>query len=164
MTLPVGYAKGTPVPFTYDRIFAYTDGGCHNKDGSGGWGVIMRFRTHEKEIYGGAPGQTNNTMELTAIWEAFLHRKDTSIPMTVVSDSQYALGCLTLWHPTWKRNGWLNASKKPVGNRELIETILALVQPYDAFHWVKGHAGHEYNERVDRLATKGRQEFGYAEA
>lgn len=158
----VGYSKGTPVPFTYGRIFAYTDGGCDNKDGSGGWGLIMRYNTHELELYGGMPGQTNNTMELTAILAAFQHRKNKAVPMTVVSDSQYALGCLTLWHPNWARNGWMNASKKPVANRELVETIVALIQPDDAFHWVKGHAGHEFNERVDKLATKGRAEFGYA--
>jgi ribonuclease HI len=160
--LPIGYTKGLPVPFVYGRIFAYTDGGCDNKDGSGGWGCIMRYNTHEMEMYGGMPGQTNNTMELRAIYEAFLSRKNHATAMTIVSDSQYALGCLTLWHMNWRKTGWLNASKKPVANKDLIECILLLIQPGDEFHWVKGHAGHDMNERVDRLATKGRAEFGYA--
>lgn len=137
-----------------DRLDLYTDGACSGNPGAGGWGVILVYRGVEKEMSGGEAHTTNNRMELMAVIEG-LKAVNRPLPITVHTDSNYIVQAYTDgWIKNWKRNGWLNAAKKPVSNRDLWEELDALVnrQP---LKWikVKGHSGHHFNERVDALAV-----------
>lgn len=141
------------------EVTIYTDGGCAPNPGPGGWGALIIFGEHEKEIFGGAAASTNNQMELTAAISA-LSALTKPCNVTLYTDSQYLRKGITEWMRDWKRRGWKTASNEPVKNRDLWEKLDALAGQHDiVWKWVKGHAGHEQNERVDRLAALGRAKF-----
>lgn len=131
----------------------YTDGACSGNPGPGGWGVVMRWNGHEKQMSGGEAETTNNRMEMTAVIMALTALKRPSM-VAVYTDSKYVMQGLTEWLEGWKARGWKTAGKKPVKNQDLWQKLDELMQPHDIeFHWVKGHAGHPENERADTLAT-----------
>ena len=141
------------------EVTIYTDGGCAPNPGPGGWGALIMFGEHEKELCGGAPASTNNQMELTAAISA-LAALTKPCKVTLYTDSQYLRKGITEWMRDWKRRGWKTASNEPVKNRDLWEKLDILASQHDiVWKWVKGHAGHEQNERVDRLAAVGRAKF-----
>ena len=130
-----------------------TDGACKGNPGPGGWGVLIRSGTHEKELSGGAPLTTNNRMELTAAIEG-LNALTRPCRVLLSTDSRYVMDGLTKWIHGWQRNGWKTADKKPVKNAELWQALLAAAKPHRVeWKWVKGHSGHPDNERADRLAS-----------
>jgi len=136
-------------------VIIYTDGACSGNPGPGGWGVILRFGKHEKELCGGELETTNNRMELTAAIEA-LNALTRSCVVHLHTDSQYVKGGITGWIEGWKRNGWKTAAKKPVKNVELWKALEeARTRHKVNWHWVKGHAGDPDNERADQLARHG---------
>jgi ribonuclease HI len=130
----------------------FVDGACSGNPGPGGWGAILRWRGHEKELSGGAPDTTNNRMELTAAIEGLnaLRREAT---VRVTTDSTYVRDGITKWLPQWKRRGWKTAEKKPVKNEDLWRALDTAAQRHSVtWHWVRGHDGHPENERADALA------------
>lgn len=136
------------------NIKIYTDGACSGNPGPGGWGALLRWNDHEKELSGGEADTTNNRMEMTAVIMALEALKKPST-VDLYSDSKYVLQGITEWLPGWKARGWKTADKKPVKNQDLWERIDSLIARHDVrFHWVKGHNGHEENERVDKLAVE----------
>ena len=133
----------------------YTDGACSGNPGPGGWGVLLRYNGHEKEICGGEAETTNNRMEMMAVIKA-LEALSKSSQVKIYTDSKYVMHGITQWLEGWKAKGWKTASKKPVKNKELWQEIDQLVGKHDIeFIWVKGHAGHVDNERADALARAG---------
>lgn len=142
-------------------INIYTDGACSGNPGPGGWGVlIIDGSGTDRTLKGGEPGTTNNRMELLAAIEA-LKAFPEQTSLTVHTDSQYVKNGVTTWIASWKRNGWKTASRKPVKNQDLWETLDALVAARAVeWRWVKGHAGHPGNEAADRLAREGLVEAG----
>ena len=131
----------------------YTDGACSGNPGPGGWGALMIWNGHEKEMSGGVPETTNNRMELTAVIEG-LKALNRECVVEVYTDSKYVMQGITEWMAGWKAKGWKTAAKKPVKNQDLWMALDEQVQSHDVkFHWVKGHAGHPENERADSLAT-----------
>ena len=134
-------------------IDIYTDGACSGNPGPGGWGAILCWNGHEKELSGGEEETTNNRMEMMAVIKALEALKKPST-VTLYTDSKYVKQGAEEWLEGWKAKGWQNASKKPVKNKELWERIDSLLSEHNVtFIWVKGHAGHEMNERVDKLAV-----------
>ncbi|MEH3038053.1 MAG: ribonuclease HI [Sphingomonas adhaesiva] len=130
-----------------------TDGACKGNPGPGGWGVLIRSGTHEKEMSGGEPLTTNNRMELTAAIEG-LNALTRPCRVLLSTDSRYVMDGLTKWIHGWQKNGWKTADRKPVKNAELWQALLAAAKPHRVeWKWVKGHAGHPDNERADRLAS-----------
>lgn len=130
-----------------------TDGACKGNPGPGGWGALIRAGAHEKELSGGEAVTTNNRMELTAAIEA-LNALTRPCAVTLSTDSRYVMDGLTKWIHGWQRNGWRTADKKPVKNAELWQALLTAAKPHRIeWKWVKGHAGHPDNERVDKLAS-----------
>ena len=137
------------------RVSIWTDGACSGNPGPGGWGAVLRYGAHEKELKGGAPLTTNNRMELTAAIEA-LESLKRSCSVSLHTDSQYLRGGVTGWIHAWKRNGWRTADRKPVKNDDLWRRLDAVAAQHEVhWVWVRGHAGHELNERADRLAREG---------
>ncbi len=135
-----------------NSVVIYTDGGCEPNPGVGGWGAVLISGEHMKELSGGALETTNNRMEMTAAIEA-LRALKRSCQVTLYTDSQYLKNGITQWLPAWKRNNWKRKGG-PVKNQDLWQTLDALVQKHTvSWHWVKGHAGHDYNERCDALAS-----------
>jgi ribonuclease HI len=135
-------------------IEIYTDGACSGNPGPGGWAAILRWNGHEKELSGGEVETTNNRMEMTAVIKALEALKAEGKPITLYTDSKYVKQGVEEWLEGWKARGWKSASKKPVKNQDLWEQIDSLIQRFDVtFVWVKGHSGHEFNERVDKLAV-----------
>lgn len=136
------------------RVEMFTDGACSGNPGPGGWGTILRYEGHEKELSGGENPTTNNRMELTGVIAGLSCLKQ-PCEVILTTDSQYvANGISKGWARTWKRNGWLRADKKPALNADLWEQLLQLLDVHDVtVHWVKGHAGHPENERCDRMAV-----------
>ena len=136
------------------HVYIYTDGACRGNPGPGGWGAILVYNGHEKELSGGHPETTNNRMELTAVITALSALKE-PCEVTLTSDSKYVVDGITKgWARSWKRNGWVKSDKKPALNPELWDALLGLLDVHQVdFVWVKGHAGHPYNERCDRLAV-----------
>jgi ribonuclease HI len=133
----------------------YTDGACKGNPGPGGWGALLRFGAEEKELFGGEPGTTNNRMELTAVIEA-LAALTRPCEVVLHTDSQYVQKGITEWIHGWKAKGWKTASKEPVKNADLWRRLDTLAAKHDVdWRWVKGHAGHDGNERADRLANRG---------
>ena len=131
----------------------FTDGACKGNPGPGGWGAIVRYGSHEKEISGGDPATTNNRMEMWAAIQA-LNLLIEPCQVKLHSDSKYVLEGITKWVHGWQRNGWKTADKKPVKNDDLWQALLAAARPHQVrWHWVKGHAGHPENERADALAN-----------
>lgn len=132
----------------------FTDGACRGNPGPGGWGVLLRFKGKEKELYGYDPDTTNNRMELTAAIRG-LEALNRSCRVVLSTDSQYLQKGVEEWMPQWKRRGWRTASKKPVQNRDLWERLDNLLQQHAVdFQWVRGHSGHPENERADALANR----------
>ncbi|HLS68657.1 MAG TPA: ribonuclease HI [Kiloniellales bacterium] len=133
-------------------VEAFTDGACSGNPGPGGWGAVLRWRGHEKEISGGEEATTNNRMELMAAIAA-LEALKRPTRIAVTTDSNYLKDGITKWVTSWQRNGWKTAAKKAVRNRDLWERLVAAAAPHQVeWHWVKGHAGHPENERADALA------------
>ena len=133
----------------------FCDGACSGNPGPGGYGAILRYGGHEKEIRGGARETTNNRMELSAAIEA-LRLLTRPCAVTVTTDSQYLVKGITEWISGWRRNGWRNSKKEPVLNRDLWEQLLAVTEKHSVqWIWVRGHAGHAENERCDQLAREG---------
>ncbi|WP_020671984.1 ribonuclease HI [Amycolatopsis nigrescens] len=137
----------------------YTDGACSGNPGPGGWGAVLRYGPHEKDLYGGDAGPTtNNRMELTAPIRALESLKRPSV-VDLYTDSTYVRNGVTKWLPRWKTNGWRTSAKEPVKNADLWQRLDAAAKPHEVrWHWVKGHAGHPENERADRLAVRGVRE------
>ncbi len=137
-----------------DHIEVFTDGACQGNPGPGGWGAILRYRGHEKEISGYVPETTNNRMELQAAIEA-LQLIKRSLPVDLYTDSEYLRKGMTEWLAGWKKNNWRTAAKKPVKNQDLWEQLDALATTHKiTWHWVRGHNDHPENERADKLATE----------
>lgn len=141
-------------------VYIYTDGACKGNPGVGGWGALLRYGQHEKELLGGAAETTNNRMELTAVIEALRALKRSS-RVQICTDSQYVKNGMESWIHGWKRNGWKTAAKQPVKNADLWRELDEQVAAHDVvWTWVKGHAGHTENERADALANRGAAAFG----
>jgi ribonuclease HI len=140
------------------KVVAFTDGACSGNPGPGGWGAILTFNGAEKELKGGEADTTNNRMELMAAISA-LEALKRPCQVELWTDSQYVKQGITSWIHNWKRNGWRTADKKPVKNEDLWKRLdEALVRHQVEWRWVKGHAGHEMNERADVLARAGLKE------
>ena len=140
-------------------VYIYTDGACRGNPGPGGWGVVLRYGSNEKEMYGGEPETTNNRMELMA---AIRGLETLTKPCRVVltTDSRYVMDGITSWMANWKKRGWKTASKQPVKNVDLWQRLDAAAQPHTIdWQWVKGHSGHPENERADALANRGIDEL-----
>lgn len=141
------------------KVIIHTDGACSGNPGPGGWGAILEFDGTVKELKGGATATTNNQMELTAAIEA-LNALKRSCAVELHTDSQYVKNGISGWLYGWKKNGWKTAAKKPVKNVELWKALDAAVQRHDvSWHWVRGHSGHDLNERADQLANEGMAPF-----
>jgi len=146
------------------ELFAYTDGACSGNPGPGGWGVLLIARDggavlRERELSGGAADTTNNRMELMAAIQA-LDSLARPSKITVITDSAYVKNGVSEWIHGWKRNGWKTSTKKPVKNADLWQQIDAARMRHDVtWTWIKGHAGHEENERADALARQGMAPF-----
>ncbi|MEJ0063163.1 MAG: ribonuclease HI [Alphaproteobacteria bacterium] len=135
-----------------DHIEIFTDGACSGNPGPGGWGAILRWRGHEKELSGYEAETTNNRMEMMA---AIMSLESLKRPATVklYTDSNYLKDGVTQWLPGWRARGWKTAANKPVKNRDLWERLTeAMAQHKIEFIWVRGHDGHAENERADELA------------
>ena len=141
------------------KVYLYTDGACSGNPGPGGWACLLKYNDITKEIAGGAKETTNNQMELTAVIEGLsLLKKPCEVEL--FTDSKYVLEGATKWLAGWIQKGWKKADKKPVLNRNLWEKLIPLFEKHTiTWHWVKGHAGHPENERVDSLACLQRDTF-----
>ena len=141
-----------------DQVEIFTDGSCLGNPGPGGWGVILRWRDTEKELYGGLLNTTNNRMELMAAIKG-LETLSIGSKAILTTDSKYVMQGITEWIHSWKKRNWLTAAKKPVKNKDLwIRLEKALNGLEVEWNWVKGHTGHMENERVDKLAVQGAEE------
>ena len=141
-----------------EAIELFTDGACLGNPGPGGWGVVLRWRQHEKELSGGETLTTNNRMELTAAIEGLAAVRRPS-RIRLFTDSIYLRDGITRWIAGWKRNGWRTADRKPVKNADLWLRLDELAAPHRIeWCWVKGHAGHVDNERADALASAAARE------
>ncbi|MGN0920073.1 MAG: ribonuclease HI [Alphaproteobacteria bacterium] len=142
-----------------EKVYLYTDGACSGNPGPGGWACLLKYKEKTKEISGGAPKTTNNQMELQAVIEGLsLLKKPCEVEL--FTDSKYVLEGATKWLDGWIQKGWKKADKKPVLNRELWEKLIPLFNRHTIdWHWVKGHAGHPENERVDTMACLQRDIF-----
>jgi len=151
-----GSSAGKPVvPRGDGRVRIYTDGACKGNPGPGGWGVLLRAGTRERELFGGEPHTTNNRMELTAVIRA-LEALKRPCEIDLYTDSQYVQKGVREWLADWKRRGWRTADKKPVKNAELWQRLDELARAHRIeWHWVRGHSGHAGNERADELANRG---------
>lgn len=137
------------------KVNLYTDGACSYNPGPGGWAAILEYNGHEKEISGYEPDTTNNRMELSAVINGLIALKE-SCDITIYTDSAYVLNAFEKgWIQSWQRNGWKNSKKQTVENVELWQQLVNLTKEHNT-SWVKvkGHSGHEYNERCDSLARK----------
>nr|WP_222428859.1 ribonuclease HI [Denitratisoma sp. DHT3] len=133
----------------------FTDGACSGNPGPGGWGAILRYGEKEKELFGGEPATTNNRMELKAVIEA-LRQLKRPVRVRVHTDSQYVQKGISEWIAGWKRKGWRTASKQPVKNVDLWQSLDQEASRHQVeWLWVRGHAGHAENERADALARRG---------
>ena len=141
------------------KVVIHTDGACSGNPGPGGWGAILESGAHRKEIKGGEAMTTNNRMELMAAIEALDALKGPS-DVDLYTDSSYLRGGITSWIKSWKKNGWRTADKKPVKNVELWQRLEQAEERHTVrWHWVKGHVGHDDNERADELAREGMAPF-----
>lgn len=145
-------------------LIAFTDGACSGNPGPGGWGALMRAQQgetilKERELKGGEADTTNNRMELLAAISA-LEALERPSKLTIVTDSAYVKNGITGWLHGWKRNGWKTSTKKPVKNVDLWQRLDTAQARHDVtWKWIKGHAGHEGNERADELARAGMAPF-----
>ncbi len=141
------------------KVVMFTDGACSGNPGPGGWGVILVSGAHSKELTGGEATTTNNRMELMAAISGLEALKKPAL-VEIHTDSMYLRDGITKWVHGWKRNGWRTADKKPVKNVELWQRLLLAVERHEIdWRWVKGHAGHDENERADELAREGMKPF-----
>ncbi len=144
---------------TANKVIVHTDGACSGNPGPGGWGVILDYNGTRKELSGGEAATTNNRMELMAAIMA-LETLKRPCPVEMHVDSNYVKDGITKWIHGWKKNGWKTADKKPVKNAELWQRLDAALHRHQvSWHWVKGHAGHDDNERADELAREGMAPF-----
>jgi ribonuclease HI len=140
-------------------VTIYTDGACRGNPGPGGWGALLVHHGREKELWGGEKQTTNNRMELLAAIRA-LEALTRRCRVALYTDSQYVRNGVREWLPNWKRRGWKTADKKPVKNQDLWERLDALQAAHEVeWHWVRGHSGHDGNERADQLANRGIDEL-----
>lgn len=140
---------------TEQNIDIFTDGACSGNPGPGGWGAILRSGSHEKELFGGEAGTTNNRMELMAVIQALAALKR-PVSARVHTDSQYVQKGISEWIHGWKRRGWKTADNKPVKNEDLWRELDRLTAGHRIeWVWVRGHNGHAENERADALARRG---------
>lgn len=138
-----------------ESVVIYTDGACKGNPGPGGWGALLKYGEHERELFGGESLTTNNRMELTAVIEALRALKRPS-RVVVHTDSQYVQKGVTEWLRNWKQRGWKTADRKPVKNEDLWRALDALLASHQiSWRWVRGHSGHPENERADALANRG---------
>lgn len=136
------------------QVEAFTDGACSGNPGPGGWGAVLRWGEHEKELSGGEPETTNNRMELMAAI-ASLEALTRPVSVRITTDSTYVKDGITKWIHGWKKNGWKTAAKKPVKNADLWQRLETAAKKHQVeWAWVKGHAGHPENERADELARQ----------
>lgn len=137
----------------------FTDGACRGNPGPGGWGVLLRYDEHEKNLYGGEKHTTNNRMELMAVIQG-LKALSKSTHIIITTDSKYVKDGITQWIHNWKKNNWRTSNKKPVKNSDLWQLLDEEIQSHDIeWHWVKGHSGHRENEIADQLANRGIDEL-----
>jgi ribonuclease HI len=144
-------------------VHIFTDGACKGNPGPGGWGAIMKYGDHIKELNGYSPKTTNNIMEITAVIEAL---KSLTRPCAIIltTDSNYVKNGITQWIHNWKKKGWKTANKKPVKNKECWLQLDVEVQRHQIeWKWVKGHSGHPENERADELANEAVDDSGNRE-
>lgn len=143
------------------KIEIFTDGACSGNPGPGGWGAVLRYKQHEKELSGGEAETTNNRMELTAFIRALECLKE-PCDITLCSDSRYVIDGLEKgWAKGWRARGWKKSDKSPALNPDLWGRLLDLVEPHTIHYvWIKGHAGHPENERCDRLAVEQSKKYG----
>jgi ribonuclease HI len=144
---------------TVEKVTVYCDGACSGnqfKTNTGGWAAILKFKDQVKQIAGAEKNTTNQRMEITACIKALECLQSNSYVIEVYSDSAYLVSCINDgWYKKWLKNGWVNASKKPVENRDLWESLLQLLSQYKVtFHKVAGHTGNPQNELADELARK----------
>jgi ribonuclease HI len=136
-------------------VEAFTDGACRGNPGPGGWGVLLRYRHHEKQLYGGEANTTNNRMELLAAIMA-LESLKRACQVRLVTDSQYLQKGMTEWIHNWIKQGWKTANERPVKNADLWQRLYQVVQRHEVdWQWVRGHNGHPENEVADSLANQG---------
>jgi len=140
---------------TDKRVALYTDGACKGNPGAGGWGVVLEYGEHRKELFGGDVETTNNRMELMAAIAGLSALKSRCV-VDLYTDSVYVKDGITKWLSNWKSNGWRTAAKKPVANQDLWKQLDQAVSNHEVnWHWVKGHSGDPGNERADELANQG---------
>jgi ribonuclease HI len=141
------------------KVVIYTDGACSGNPGPGGWGAILQFGPHMKELNGGEAETTNNRMELLAAITA-LETLKRPMPVELWTDSAYVKDGITKWIHGWKRKGWRTADNKDVKNADLWQRLDEATKRHEIdWHWLKGHAGHPMNERADELARAGMEPF-----
>ena len=137
-----------------NRIYIYTDGACKGNPGPGGWGALLKYKEHKKEINGFSKDTTNNIMELTAVIESLLIIKQKS-DITIITDSNYVKDGITKWITNWKNKGWKTSNKKPVKNKDLWKKLDDLRNNHNIkWEWVRGHTGNPGNEKADQLANE----------
>ena len=155
---PAGVAY--PLTVSQDPVIIHTDGGCRPNPGPGGWGAILEWQGHEKELSGGEAQTTNNRMELTAVLTALSLLKEPCI-VELYSDSKYVVDAIDKgWLYGWQKKGWIKADKKPVLKVDLWQRLLPELKRHDVhLHWVKGHAENEKNNRCDQLAVAESKKF-----
>ncbi len=147
------------MPVEVKRVEVFTDGACRGNPGLGGWGVLLRFGSIEKQLYGAAPDTTNNRMELMAAIKGLAAITEPCV-IELTTDSQYVRLGITEWIKSWKARGWRTANKKPVKNVDLWQQLDQEVSNHKvSWHWVKGHSGHRENEIADQLANQGIDEL-----
>ena len=141
------------------EVVLYTDGACSGNPGPGGWGCVLVYKDTEKELSGGEAETTNNRMELTAVIEGLKALK-TACRVQLYTDSKYVMEGATKWLAGWLEKNWKRADKKPVQNVDLWQILSECLSRHEiVWHWVKGHAGNPYNERVDALACAKRDSY-----
>lgn len=142
-----------------DRVEIFSDGACRGNPGPGGWGVLLRYDQHQKELYGGEHATTNNRMELMAAIRG-LESLKRRCHVVLTTDSVYVKDGITQWLPAWKERGWKTAKKKPVKNQDLWQRLDEATAKHEIeWCWVKGHSGHVENDIADQLANKGIDEL-----
>ncbi|MGH8441524.1 MAG: ribonuclease HI [Nevskiaceae bacterium] len=145
-------------------IVVYTDGACRGNPGPGGWGAVLRYNGHERQLHGGEAPTTNNRMELMAAIQALETLRE-PCEIRVHTDSTYVRQGITEWLPQWRKRNWKTADKKPVKNQDLWERLEAAAARHRIeWHWVKGHSGDPGNELADQLANRGVDEIAGARA
>lgn len=153
--LPRSESDSTEPPALAPTVEIFTDGACKGNPGRGGWGALLRYGGQEREMFGGEALTTNNRMELMAVIEALASLKR-SCRVIVHTDSQYVQLGISQWLANWVRRGWKTADNKPVKNEDLWRRLQTLASRHQVeWRWVRGHSGHDGNERADELANRG---------